>query len=130
MVAAISLLLVGGLGIGVFPQFADAAGRAAAAFVDQHAYLAQALPGLGRPGSLPAPSTAWTVSGVVLGCVSSALAVGLAFAGLYLRRVPSFLTRPLRSTLAGLHQLHSGHVGDYAAWLVLGAAAIAGLLIV
>jgi hypothetical protein len=25
--------------------------------------------------------------------------------------------------------LHSGHIGDYAAWLVFGAAAFAGLLL-
>ncbi|WP_157121929.1 MULTISPECIES: hypothetical protein [Nocardia] len=28
----------------------------------------------------------------------------------------------------GLHRLHSGHIGDYAAWLVFGCAAVIGLL--
>jgi multicomponent Na+:H+ antiporter subunit D len=130
MVAAIALLLAGGLAVGVFPQFAKAVGRAAAAFVDQRAYLAQALPGLGDPGTPQAPPTDWTTSGVLLGVLSAALAVGVAFAALYPPRVPDFLARPVRSALAGLHQLHSGHIGDYAAWLVLGAGAIAGLLIV
>jgi multicomponent Na+:H+ antiporter subunit D len=27
-----------------------------------------------------------------------------------------------------LHRLHSGHLGDYVAWLVLGTAAVAALL--
>jgi multicomponent Na+:H+ antiporter subunit D len=36
--------------------------------------------------------------------------------------------RPVRPALISLHRLHSGHVGDYAAWLVVGAGAVAGLL--
>lgn len=31
-------------------------------------------------------------------------------------------------TLGGLRRLHSGHVGDYIAWLFLGVGALAALL--
>ena len=55
------------------------------------------------------------------------LAVLVALAGLY----PASLRRPtklLRPALTGLHRLHSGHIGDYAAWLVFGTTVLAGLL--
>jgi len=68
--------------------------------------------------------TAWTATGVLLGLLATAIAVLVAFAGLYVRTVPGWL----RTGLHGLHRLHSGHIGDYAAWLVFGAAALAGLL--
>jgi multicomponent Na+:H+ antiporter subunit D len=131
MVAAIALLLAGGLAVGVVPGFAEGVGRAAAAFVDQHGYLTQAGSAAGPipPTAGPVPPTAWTTSGVLLGLLSTALAVAVAVAGLY-GRAPAWLRRPVRPALHGLHELHSGHVGDYAAWLVFGSAALAGLLIV
>jgi multicomponent Na+:H+ antiporter subunit D len=123
MVAAVAALLAGGLAVGVVPSFVTGVGRAATAFVDQHGYVTQALTGAaGQAGSL---SIDWTTSGVVLGCVAAALAVLVALAGLY-GHAPAWV----RPTLSGLHQLHSGHVGDYAAWLVFGSAALAGLLII
>jgi multicomponent Na+:H+ antiporter subunit D len=73
------------------------------------------------------PDVRWTAGGVLIGLGTALLAVAVALAGLY----PAVLRRPvnvLRPALAGLHRLHSGHVGDYAAWLVFGAAALAGLL--
>jgi multicomponent Na+:H+ antiporter subunit D len=120
MAAAIALLLAGGLAIGFVPG----AGPAAAAFVDHHAYVATAL-GHVAPAAPEPPDTAWKVSGVLLGLLTAAVAVLIAVAGLYLRRMPAWL----RASLAGLHRLHSGHLGDYAAWLVFGAAAFAGLLL-
>ena len=61
---------------------------------------------------------------MLLGFLAAALAIGVALAGRYVRGVPGWV----RSGLAGLHRLHSGHIGDYPAWLVLGAAVFAGLL--
>jgi multicomponent Na+:H+ antiporter subunit D len=119
MAAAVTLLLAGGLALGFVPGV----GLAAGGFADQYGYVAGAL---GRPvAALTAgPATSWTVSGVLVGLLTAALAVGVAVSGLYVRRVPAWL----RSGLTGLHRLHSGHVGDYAAWLVFGAAVFAGLL--
>jgi multicomponent Na+:H+ antiporter subunit D len=124
MVAAIAVLLAGGLAVGVVPGFASGVGRAAAAFVDQRGYVSQALTGTTAP-ALASPPTEWTTSGVLLGLLACALAVGVAVAGLYWRAPAK-----VRPVLSGLHALHSGHVGDYAAWLVFGSAALAGLLIV
>jgi multicomponent Na+:H+ antiporter subunit D len=126
MAAAIALLLAAGLGIGVFPQVRTVIAQAAAAFTDQHGYWDAALLGVaGRPAGMP--DVQWTSGGVLIGMVTALLAVSVAIAGLY----PAVLRRPsnaLRPTLAGLHRLHSGHVGDYAAWLVFGTTVLAGLL--
>ncbi|HJP78910.1 MAG TPA: complex I subunit 5 family protein [Pseudonocardiaceae bacterium] len=123
MAAAITVLLAGGLAAGVIPAFAAGAGRGAAAFVDQRGYVSQALTGIAN--SVAPPPTEWTTTGVLLGLLATALAVAVAFGGLY-AKAPNWV-RPVRS---GLHRLHSGHVGDYAAWLVFGSAAMAGLLLV
>jgi multicomponent Na+:H+ antiporter subunit D len=131
MVAAVALLLAGGLAVGVVPGLATAVGPAAAAFTDQRGYVAQALDR--RVAATPAPVTEWTTAGVLTGLLAAVLAVLVAFACLYARRSPGWLRRPaehLRPVLGGLHRVHSGHVGDYAAWLVFGAAALAGLLAV
>ena len=118
MAVAVALLLAGGLATGVVPAFAAAAAPAAATFVDQHGYLATALP------LSNFPHTTWTTTGALLGFLAAALAIAVALAGLYIRGVPAWV----RSGLHGLHRLHSGHIGDYAAWLVLGTAVFAGLL--
>jgi multicomponent Na+:H+ antiporter subunit D len=119
MATAIALLL----GAGVAVAFLPGVGPAAAAFADQHGYVTQAL----SPGfaTLVAhgPDTAWTGSAVLTGLIGAGLAVLVGVAGL--RGSPD-LARPV---LAVLHRLHSGHLGDYAAWLVFGAAAFTGLLV-
>ncbi|HEY3749030.1 MAG TPA: complex I subunit 5 family protein [Pseudonocardiaceae bacterium] len=131
MSIAIALLLIGGLLVGVVPGLARAVGPAAAAFVDQHGYWAQALHGVTT--AVPdVPAAGWTVSGVLLGLLSACLAVVVAGWALYPDRSPAWLRHPagrLRPVLSGLHRLHSGHVGDYAAWLVCGTAAVAALLL-
>jgi len=35
---------------------------------------------------------------------------------------------PARPVLTGLHRLHSGHIGDYVAWLFAGITAVATLI--
>jgi multicomponent Na+:H+ antiporter subunit D len=120
MVAAVALLLAGGLAIGFVPG----AGPAAAAFADQYAYVGNALARPVPAVLAPAPDATWTTSAVIVGLCTSVLAVLVSVAGLYVRRAPAWL----RPGLASLHRLHSGHIGDYAAWLVFGAAAFAGLL--
>lgn len=124
MVVAITVLLTGGLLVGVVPAVADALGAGAQRFLDRAGLLAQTLHG--------APATAvgsvdveWTGSGVTLGLLSAALAVGIGFVGVHfgLGRLRGALKAPLHV----VHRLHSGHVGDYVAWLVLGMAAVGAL---
>jgi multicomponent Na+:H+ antiporter subunit D len=61
------------------------------------------------------------------------LAAGLALLALHRDRLPSWLTAPprrLSPLLAGLRAVHSGHVGDYVAWLFFGVAALGAFLVV
>ncbi len=64
------------------------------------------------------PPSPWTISGVTSGVVATLLAFEVAFLGV---RGPS-------PRAALLHRLHSGHVGDYVAWLAAGCA-LFGLLL-
>jgi multicomponent Na+:H+ antiporter subunit D len=132
-------LLLGSLLVGVLPVVHRAIGAAATTFMDGTGYVAAALhlPATAG-GAMPEVPTEWTVEGVVLGLVSTAVAVvgaGLAVSGEgrrgWSRRIPTpvaAVRKPAVSALAGLRALHSGHIGDYVAWLVLGVVALTALV--
>jgi multicomponent Na+:H+ antiporter subunit D len=113
MTAVPAVLLAGSLAVGVVPGFGGAVGHAV-----QEA----------GTGGLVLVSVHWTPLGVLLGLVSTALA--LALAALAVTR-PRLLAAPDR--VLPLRRLQSGHVGDYVAWLLvgttlLGALALPGIL--
>jgi multicomponent Na+:H+ antiporter subunit D len=113
MTAVPAVLLAGSLAVGVVPGFGGAVGHAV-----QEA----------GTGGLVLVSVHWTPLGVLLGLVSTALA--LALAALAVTR-PRLLAAPDRAL--PLRRLQSGHVGDYVAWLLvgttlLGALALPGIL--
>ena len=66
--------------------------------------------------------------------ISVALALAGAGYGLFRTRLPKLVIRPLRATQSvptrALELLHSGLIGDYAAWLAIGVALIASILAV
>ncbi|WP_205719167.1 complex I subunit 5 family protein [Actinomadura geliboluensis] len=119
-------LLAAGLLAGLLPGGAVAG--AAHAFADRGAYAALVLDGrAAHPHAVPADP--WTAAGLAGAAVALAAAVAVAAAGV--RRTPD---RPGRAAprrgrwgavAARLHALHSGHVGDYAAWLTAGVAVLA-----
>jgi multicomponent Na+:H+ antiporter subunit D len=102
-----ALLLAGALTVGVAPGFADV--------------VAHAVNEAGSGGVVVA-SVHWTPIGVLLGFLSTALAVALAAVA---------VTRPRLLAAPGwalpLRRLQSGHIGDYAAWLLVGAALLGAL---
>ncbi|WP_066946187.1 hypothetical protein [Microtetraspora fusca] len=131
MLAAIALLVAGGaaagVAVGLVPGFAAAAGRAGQIFADRAGCLGQVL--YGAPPRPPPPVAAhWTGSGVLYGVASTLLAGAVAPAALWLPSGVHERARRLRPIVDLLHRLHSGHLGDYVAWLLAGAAALAGLL--
>jgi multicomponent Na+:H+ antiporter subunit D len=131
MLASAAGLLVLSLVVGVLPSVARAAGAAGAAFTDHGGYLAQVLYAL-PPVPAHAGHPHWTATSVLLGLVTAALALALALLVVHAGRLPDVarrLARPLRPAMTSLHRLHSGHVGDYVAWLVVGVSAVAGLLL-
>ncbi|MFG3281414.1 complex I subunit 5 family protein [Streptomyces sp. NPDC048111] len=102
MVAVPAALLAGSLTAGLVPALATAVGRAF--------------------GAGPRHAPHWTLPGVLLGLASVALGAALAAAAVRgpARREPQAWTEPVR-------RLHSGHIGDYVAWLLVGTALLGGL---
>jgi multicomponent Na+:H+ antiporter subunit D len=104
---------------------------AAAEFTDRAGYVAAALGGAAGSTRPPVPEAGWTTTGVLLGLLSTGLAVAGAAAALWSPRLPRALTAAGRlgaPVVAGLRRVHSGRIGDYVAWLLLGTAVFAGLV--
>ena len=82
-----------------------------------------------RPAQRRSPPT--SAESLVWALAVTCGAAGLAAFGLWRRRLPAALRerggRALAPALEGLRALHSGHVGDYVAWLTFGTAALGGL---
>jgi multicomponent Na+:H+ antiporter subunit D len=111
--ALASLVLGGVTSLGAHAK--DAAHR----FADGESYRALVLDHASLP---PAPGAHWVTStqSVVWGLVCLAGSFALALGLLYRSRVvPAAVFRPLKA-------VHSGHVGDYVAWLTFGTAVIGG----
>lgn len=131
MMFAIVALLAGAFVLGVIPRWYSAFGNAAERFVDRSGYLAQTLTAAPAVVVHHVPEVTWTLSSVVLGMVSALLAVSFAFAGLYHQRAPkpvALVGRAFGPPLSVLKRLHSGHIGDYAAWVLVGLACIGALV--
>lgn len=130
MLVPVLVLLGGCLAEGLYPAAHAAAEHAGAVFADPAGLARTALDraplvtGAGRPGN-------WTVSGSVLGLASVAVAGAVAAAafwgGALAERLETVLG-PVRRAFAALRRLHSGHIGDYVAWLFTGVAALVALV--
>jgi multicomponent Na+:H+ antiporter subunit D len=124
---AAALLLVA-LGLAFAPGIAGRAQQVAERAVDRPALAAEVLRDR-LPAARPAPTHHLTAADWAYGAGSTAGAAALALLLLYRRRLPSLVragaehltTRPV----ALLHDVHSGVVGDYAAWIAAGTALFA-----
>ncbi|CAG7646050.1 complex I subunit 5 family protein [Actinacidiphila bryophytorum] len=131
MTAVPAALLLGALALGLLPAAGRALAAAATAFTDRTGYAAQ-VAGLRAPLPLvPPPAAEWTTTGVLLGLLSAAAAVALALCALYpatgsLRPLRTASRAAERRLVVPLRRLHSGHLGDYVTWLMVG---LAGLLV-
>ncbi|MET9529205.1 complex I subunit 5 family protein [Streptomyces sp. NPDC006649] len=107
MLVVPAVLLAGALAAGLVPDIAGAVGHA----------LDEAIPGKA------AHAPQWSAPGVLIGLLSTLLAVALATVAVRRpgRAGGPDLFRPLR-------RLHSGHVGDYVAWLAAGASLLGALV--
>ncbi|MEU2717396.1 complex I subunit 5 family protein [Streptomyces sp. NPDC007205] len=101
-----AVLLAAALAVGVGPGFGD--------------LVARSVNEAGSGGAHA--SVHWTLPGVLLGLASTALAVALA--GLAVTR-PHWTAAP--DWARPLRRLQSGHVGDYVAWLLVGATLLGAL---
>lgn len=123
MVPAVLLALAGVSGC--LPTLAHALAHGATDFTDPARYAATVL---GQPGTPPAagtvPAAEWTGTAVLLGLLSTGLAIALATAAVRQRTPTLPAHHPLARTVRGLRRLHSGRLGDYLAWLTLGIAVL------
>ncbi|WP_205718505.1 complex I subunit 5 family protein [Actinomadura sp. WMMA1423] len=142
MVAPAVALLAAGLATGLLPggPVADAA----AVFADRGAYAALVLDGRITHPHTP-PAEPWTAAGLAGAAVTLLLALAVAAGGVR-RTAPTRAAAPARATAPAaaraalgraalrratgaatrrLHDLHSGDVSDYAAWLTAGVAVLA-----
>jgi multicomponent Na+:H+ antiporter subunit D len=126
MAAAIGILLAGALAVGLVPGMHSVANRAGATFIDSAGYARQALHGINvHLVAEQAPN--WTGLGLGLSFVSAGLACLIAIAALYGRRVADGLPalRRVFRPVDALQRLHSGHVGDYVAFMMVGMLTLA-----
>jgi multicomponent Na+:H+ antiporter subunit D len=133
MLAPIVALVAVGLGVGLVPGLVHHAQDAAARFVDARAYAAEVIEGARVAAAGPAQESVGTPPvAAVAGVVTGLLTLGIALAVLQRRRLPAKLVTGLRSlgdpVLGSLRSLHSGHIGDYIAWLTVGVATFGGIL--
>jgi multicomponent Na+:H+ antiporter subunit D len=129
MLVPVLALLCAALVGGLLPGAHAAAARAASWFIDADGYRRAALTGVAVFPSGEHPGN-WTMSGVLLGLLSAALAAVVALAAWYGPRWPALtgMARAGRAPMDALRRVHSGRVGDYVAWLVAGVAAGALLM--
>jgi multicomponent Na+:H+ antiporter subunit D len=124
-------LIAAALAIGVVPGMADGALDAGHRFTDGGSYARAVIDGV-SPAAIPplehysAPAHAYVYAAITL--LASIAFAALALFETRLRALRAPPLEAFRRALAGLRALHSGHVGDYVAWLVTGVAALGGAL--
>jgi multicomponent Na+:H+ antiporter subunit D len=129
MVGITLALAVCGLATGALTGLAAKAMEAAHVFTDHTSYEHVVLD---QRGAAPPPPGEWvtTTESVVWAIVTLLGSIALGFASTIRDRLPESVTGGIGRALAPLRAAHSGHVGDYVAWLTLGTAVIGGLFAV
>jgi multicomponent Na+:H+ antiporter subunit D len=131
MYTTVVVLVLGSLAVGVLPGTAEAAHAAGRRFVDTAGYAAAIL-GHAAHGAQPGPVTGWSASGISLAVLGVLAAAGVAI--VFLRRpghnsrVGHLAAAGVRPAIAALRAAHSGHIGDYVAWMYVGLALLGGVL--
>jgi multicomponent Na+:H+ antiporter subunit D len=133
MIIPPTVLVACAAAIVLISQLGSMVQEAAIRFEDQAGYNATVLAGahIAHPvAPAAAESTSITLSDVMTGTGSVVGALVLAFLALYWRRLP-LLRRgyePGAGLTAPIQRFQSGVVNDYVTWIVLGLAAIGGVL--
>jgi multicomponent Na+:H+ antiporter subunit D len=127
MMLAVVLLLGSSLAVGTVPWIRALAADAGTQDADRPGHLHDVLPVLPAPTSTPPVAVEWTASGLVPSAGGGVLALLFCAAALWPRRLPSWPPL-LRRGLRARHRGHSGHIGDYVAWLLAGVTVLAGLV--
>ena len=123
--AAVLVLL--GIAITAVPQLRSTAEAEARLFTDQSGYAHMVLENAPLATTRPEPAEVLT-SSIVRSTIAGLLALSLALASVFRKRLGHFweFSRQLELGNRFLRRLHSGHPGDYVAWLSFGAASLGG----
>ena len=123
-------VLAAALAVGVVPEVADGVQGASEWFVDRRGYEALTLEAAPAPVH-PAHHTDPKPISFFLGIASTVGAALIAIVSLYRSRFPNAVADACRRSFGGpldrLRGMHSGKVGDYVAWLMVGAAIFGSL---
>jgi multicomponent Na+:H+ antiporter subunit D len=130
MLAPIAVLVVLGWGLALVPGLVDGTQRAAARFVDSATYAQRVIAGSAQPPSPAVPTFEVSTGALVVALATTAVSIGATLLILQRHRLPrlAFLQWAGRATVDPLRSVHSGHVGDYIAWLTVGVALYGGIL--
>jgi multicomponent Na+:H+ antiporter subunit D len=129
MLAAVGALVALTIVVGVVPQVGELAALAGGYVVDGAGYARQVADGV--EGQVVVPHIGWSATGALTGTVSVLLAAALAVVALRRLTMPPrlrWISSASARIMLGLRQLHSGHLGDYVAWLLVGVTGL-GMLI-
>jgi len=125
LVLVTAVMLALGLAVSLVPGLGQRAEAGAERFRDRAAYAQLVLHGKPMPAKPRPPFAIEPTTGASIGygLASGAIAFAVGAWGLWRRRAPSFAGPPLRVLKAA----HSGIVGDYVMWIVVGTALIGGV---
>ncbi len=122
-----AFLILMGIAITTIPQLRSTAAAAAHIFTNQSANARMVLDNR-EPAPPDLPQQTALTSSVIRSSIAGVLALLLAFGTVFRHHFMGGLdfTRGLERGDSILRRLHSGHPGDYVAWLTLGAAILGG----
>jgi multicomponent Na+:H+ antiporter subunit D len=126
MLAPAAALVALALFFGLTPRLLNDTCSAAAQFEQRTVYAAAVLDGQIPPALRPAhlPELSWTS-----GFISTGIAIALALFELLGGNLPEMLQRIVNPIVEQLHNIHSGQVGDYVTWLVVGVSIFGAMLV-
>jgi multicomponent Na+:H+ antiporter subunit D len=124
----LALALVG-LAAGAWTGLATRAVEAAHTFTDRLSYVQVVLY---HQKLAPPPPETWhtTTASIVWALVTLVGSIVVGTASVFRNRAPKVITDSLGAVLQPLRAVHTGHIGDYVAWLTFGTAVIGGLFAV
>lgn len=117
------------LAIGLFPHLEQQTRVAAFTMADRSGYQARVLDGAKLPDRAPQEQPTPLAASLARSFGSTAAALAIAFLTLapwYPRKDKAYV--PIRSAMQVLRNFHTGHVGDYVAFLTFGVAAFGVVL--
>jgi multicomponent Na+:H+ antiporter subunit D len=132
LLAVTAAAVIAGLAVSLVPGLQQRTEAGAERFVDRSAYVERVLHGTSPAHPrLPFTLEPATTPSLLYGAGAAVLTLAVAAGGLWHRRLPGAVERAAARSLGppveALRGLHSGIVGDYLLWLVVGTAAVGGV---